>query len=780
MMALGPSGSGKSCCIRTLMGAMGDCGAPHREMRMNPKAITAAQMFGTLDPTTNDWTDGIFSTLWRRTLRARRARCCESCAEAGQTRGSAGLYIVFEPHNIDNASPATVSRNGMVFMSESVLAGGRCSRPGPGLYRRRRGTSWRRGLDQDFTGDAEGRAGEEFTAATGLDRDFTGDAEGRAGEEVPRLLPGLDRDFTGDAEDELEKRFHSCYQSDIRLHNTLTRSDQDFTGERGRAGEEVHSYQVDKTTQQLVDQTLPETQRDELEKRFHSCYQELLEFVWTAVSPKMQVLECMYIRQTIDLLQGLLMSVEEKQVSSDHVSRLFTFALMWSLGALLELDDRAKMEDFLKVPDYVYPTDHVPDYSSILVPNVDNVRTDFLLQTISKQKKAVLLIGEQGTAKTVMIQGYLGKLDPESHLSKTLSFSSATLPVMFQRSVESYIDKRVGATYGPPAGRSMSVFIDDINMPVINDGVIRASAAVNLTTTLVITNELVRQLMEQGGFYSLERPGEFIHVVDVQLVAAMIHPGGGRNDVPQRLKRQFSVFNCTLPSNASIDRIFSALAHGYFCPERGFCAGVCALAAALVPTTRRVWQAVKAKMLPSPAKFHYIFNLRDLSRIWQGILTVQSEVCASEELLSALFHHEVSRVISDRFTDQSDRDAFSHIISQITAEDHGKSLTEHAQWNSSFVDFLREAPEATGDEPEDVELEAPKLYEPIPSLEALAERLSFFQLQFNETVRGGAMDLVFFKIHTEDINTMNDQVESDGPDLYSTVTKPEPSPDGLG
>ncbi|CAK6957757.1 dynein axonemal heavy chain 8-like [Scomber scombrus] len=670
LMTLGPSGAGKTAVINILMRAMTECGSPHRELRMNPKAITAPQMFGRLDAATNDWTDGIFSTLWRRTLKAKKGEFIWilldgpvdaiwienlnsvlddnktlTLANGDRITMSPSCKLVFEVHNMDNASPATVSRVGMVFMSSSAL-------------------TWHPIL-QGWTNK---RNAEEASSIMGL----------------------------------YERIFEDAYL-----------------------------------------------------------------FMKQNLKPKMDFLECNYIMQSVNLLEGLIPTKETGGlVGNKHMERLFVFCVMWSVGALLELEDRDKLEAFIRahesdidvpqtqtgetmfeymvnsngewchwnnhVGEYIYPTDYVPDYASILVPNVDNTRTSFLLETIAKQRKAVLLIGEQGTAKTVMIKSHTKKYDPETDLSKSLNFSSATEPVMFQRTVESYIEKRIGSTYGPPGGRRMTVFIDDINMPIVNEWGDQ------------ITNEIVRQMMEMSGMYNLDKPGDFTTIVDVQILAAMIHPGGGRNDIPQRLKRQFTVFNCTLPSNISIDKIFGIIGCGYFHECRKFKPEVSEMVTCLVSAGRILWQWTKAKMLPTPSKFHYIFNLRDLSRIWQGMLNIKADECGDIPTLLALFKSECTRVIADRFICSEDREWFEKNVTRVIEEHVDPNLVPELHPEPYFVDFLRDAPEPTGEEDDDACFDAPKIYELVPTFEFLSEKLMMYQAQHNEVVRGSSLDLVFF------------------------------------
>jgi dynein heavy chain len=80
----------------------------------------------------------------------------------------------------------------------------------------------------------------------------------------------------------------------------------------------------------------------------------------------------------------------------------------------------------------------------------------------------ILLVGGSGTAKTSTIIMYCNKFDSNKMLLKRINFSSATTPRNFQDSIEAEVEKKQVKTYTPPENKKMTVFLDDVSMPLIN------------------------------------------------------------------------------------------------------------------------------------------------------------------------------------------------------------------------------------------------------------------------------------------------------------------------
>lgn len=68
----------------------------------------------------------------------------------------------------------------------------------------------------------------------------------------------------------------------------------------------------------------------------------------------------------------------------------------------------------------------------------------------------------------MQIQNWLSTLDSQKHVHIQINLSSRTTSLDLQRTIEDNIDKRTGRIFGPPSGKAMKVFIDDLNMPKVS------------------------------------------------------------------------------------------------------------------------------------------------------------------------------------------------------------------------------------------------------------------------------------------------------------------------
>ena len=492
IMLVGPTGGGKTQIFKNLRASLDvTTGTTHKDVRLNPKAIRAQEMYGEIDPLSGEWTTGVFAAIWAKFNN--RANTYNTwiiadgpvdaiwiedlntvlddnkiltLANGDRIPMTPNVKMMFEVETLVNASPATVSRAGIIYVSDT---------------------------DLDWSPTVEGWIRKQPS-------------------NQQTTLRGL------------------------------------FTKYMGASNPTDPGHCID--------------------------------WLNRNVSQVMTVSRVGVTTGLCDLFKGLTEgkgSIDIAIETETRMEKIFLYCLFWSVGGLLEADDRFKFDEYIrkidksaaaimpkcqagetvyeyfiseqtgdwmlwKPPVWQYPTGvEKLDFSNLLVPTMDSTRACYILQHLHKQKRAICMVGGEGTAKTSTALMFFRTLDPAEMLVKRVNFSSATTPFMAQSTIEVELEKRGGRSFGPPGGKAMTIFMDDLSMPEVN------------TWGDQPTLEMVRLIVEYGGFCFLDKDkrGDFKVCEDLQFIAAMQHPGSGKNDIPNRLKRNFFIFNMVLPSITS-------------------------------------------------------------------------------------------------------------------------------------------------------------------------------------------------------------------------------------
>ena len=296
-------------------------------------------------------------------------------------------------------------------------------------------------------------------------------------------------------------------------------------------------------------------------------------------------------------------------------------------------------------------------YFNILVPTGETTCYEFLLKVLLANGSNVMVIGETGTGKSVLVQGFLARLSSERYTSIQAAFSAQTSAKNIQDLLDSKLDKLRKNLLGSPPGRQTVIFVDDINMPALE----KYGAQPPL--------ELVRQTL-MGGFYDLKKLF-FKKVQNTSFIAGCGPPGGGRNAMTPRVIRHFNLIWVPELSKQAMQKIFVSILEG-FLNSGGFATEIKELCEPTMKATINIYAKMCEEMLPTPSRSHYTFNLRDVSRVTQGILQVTSSACPDGDAFLRLWSHETLRVFHDRLINSKDKSWFyEQILTELSNENLG-------------------------------------------------------------------------------------------------------------
>ncbi|TRY96398.1 hypothetical protein DNTS_010073 [Danionella cerebrum] len=264
---------------------------------------------------------------------------------------------------------------------------------------------------------------------------------------------------------------------------------------------------------------------------------------------------------------------------------------------------------------------------TVLVHSAETICLTYFIELLLQKGKPVMLVGNAGVGKTILVWDKIAKLKEEFMVSK-VPFNYYTTSAMLQRVLEKPLEKKAGRNFAPPGNKKLIYFVDDLNMPEVD------------------AYDRQRLVLKE------------IH--NCQYITCM-NPAAGSFSVNPRLQRHFSVFAVHFPGADALSTIYSSILSGHF-QQGGFSFGVSRMASTLVQAAICLHQKMSQNFLPTAIRFHYIFNLRDISNIFQGMLFAVPEQLRYPVDLVHLWLHESSRVYSDKLMEEKDVELFNKIL----------------------------------------------------------------------------------------------------------------------
>ncbi|KAJ3856829.1 dynein heavy chain protein 1 [Lentinula lateritia] len=629
LMMVGPSGTGKTNAWRVLLAALERFdGIEGVDYVIDPKAMHKDALYGTLDSTTREWNDGLFTHILRRIVDDARGESGKrhwiifdgdvdpewvenlnsvlddnkllTLPNGERLNLPPNVRIMFEVEHLKYATLATVSRCGMIWFSEDIV---------------------------ETSMVYENYLSTLSTTPIDSDEEDAGDALARRNNEV------LPSDAAASAALETQKQVASI------LERYFSEGD-------------------------LVSSALA----------FADSIEHIMDFTTTRALNTLFSLINKTVRNIIEYnFQHPDFPLPPERVEQ-YVTKRLLVSIVWAFSGDAKLDLRAEMGDFLRnhtgidlppllsgssLIDYDVQVStsewvawqgrvptieieaHAVTAADVVVPTMDTVRHEEVLYSWLSEHKPLMLCGPPGSGKTMTLFSALRKL-PDMEVVG-LNFSSATTPELILKTFEQYCEYRKtpnGVILAPiQIGRWLVVFCDEINLP----------AADKYGTQRVIS--FIRQLVESGGYWRTSDMA-WVKLERIQFVGACNPPTDpGRVPLSHRFLRHAPLVMVDYPGEVSLKQIYGTY-------NRAALKVVPNLRTYAEPLTDAMvsFYLASQRRFTTDAQAHYVYSPRELTRWVRGIYeAIRPLEILSVEGLVRVWAHEALRLFQDRLVTEEER-----------------------------------------------------------------------------------------------------------------------------